>query len=239
MNSAFILENGNLVYDPSKPFLSSDLAIVNYEVVVAPTPSPGLTASSAGGWGGGFMKTHEPGMRRRRKGSAPTLKSFIEKVSIDVATSTMEGLKHSTHADPLEVTKELSPERLLEKTIRTLRERITKLEAWIRTLKSTQTGQLEALQAELEQTQLLAAALLGRLEAADRRLAGLQAPITVNLTLAAPPEPKVSGWAVLAGAGVTLAAVEYLIPPREKAWKEAGRGFAGILALYGLYRILQ
>lgn len=202
--------------------------------VVVPAPSPLITASGGGG-GGGFSVYHEPGMKRKRKASTH-LKDFVEKIAPDIATLTMEGLKKSTHADPLKVVKEIPEKVIRDGMIRTLRARITELEAQIRRLKTAHGTELEGAMADLERAQMLAVAVLERVEAAEGRLAEVR-PIQVHVTLAAPPE-ETSGWAILLGAAAVWLATETLVPPREKAFREAGRGVAGLLALYGVAKVL-
>jgi hypothetical protein len=211
---------------------SEDLSVIK----ISP-PSGGF--GGLGGGGGGFSH-HEAGMLRGlskpKLKSTLSMKSFVEKVSADVATLTMEGLKKSTHADPLKVAREIPEEKVREGVIRTLRARITELEAQIRKLKGAHGVTLAGALAELEHAQMLAGAVLERALAAEGKLAQLR-PIEVHVTLAAPPE-ETSGWAVLLGAAAVWLATETLVPPREKALKEAGRGVAGLLALYGVAKVL-
>jgi hypothetical protein len=201
-------------------------------------PTPVIQAVAGMGGGGGFSVTHEKGMRRKKKllPAHAKLSSFVEKIAPDIATLTMEGLKKSTHANPLKTVKEIPEKVIRDGMIRTLRARITELEAQIRRLKTAHGAELEGALADLERTQMLAVAVLERVEAAEGRLAEIR-PIEVHVTLAAPPE-ETSGWTILLGAAAVLLATETLIPPREKAWKEAGRGLAGVMALYGVAKVL-
>jgi hypothetical protein len=230
----FFLVNGNLTFDPIKPYLCTDEPHICYGPKVPVPPAPGGGGFGGATWGGGSYLP-EKGLRRKYinvGGGADS--AFIKKA---VATVLKPGIK-SPPAGPLEVPSGISKEEIQREMIRGLKKRVTELEAHIRSLKGTQVSERAALEAELEVVQAIAAQLLGRLEAVERQLLGAINPIV--LTLPAPViRAQTSGWRLLAGAGAAWIVARHLLPPKPPWIRATGYRVSAALALAGAYRVID
>jgi len=145
MKSSFILVNGNLTYDPSRPFLSSDLLVISYATTPVPPPPPpprprSRSAFGGGGSSGGFVRT--PHERERE---------FAER-----AVVILEEKVKKTEADLFPVRTKTGPDarRLFE--LHALKEKVKALKKQIRDLREALKTQValearvKALEARLE-----------------------------------------------------------------------------------------
>jgi len=156
-DSAFILKNDHLTYDPATTYLYGD---VSYEMSPAPVPT-GPTSGTGGGGGGGFISgaplaplipcemeddRHWLVGLRHRPGSAEHFARAIARKISDVVRREAE-----TSADPLTVPRRLSPDKVREADLRKLRERIRQLEAEVARSRIGHAADTAALEAAIEE----------------------------------------------------------------------------------------
>lgn len=234
---AFILENGNLTYDPSYPNLCTDEPVICYGVKVpAPRPAPPYGGGSLGG--DGYVP--ELGLKKKyiNVSGYGVGSKFLEK-----ATQVVKNLKDkSVPTSPLEAAvKEISQEKIQQGMIRILRKRITDLEAHIRQLKSSQVAERVLIEEELEKVQMIAVVLLKQLEATQSQLSELARrvdPIVINVTVPEAP-PRASGWKILGYAAATWLVSEYVLPPKPEWIRAFGERLSFALASVGACRIVK
>ena len=239
----------------SRHFSSGTFVSYHFAAVCIPVPPVRQGGGSVGGgatWGGVHPKFHEHGMRRpRRPGKAEKaiLGAFVSKVAEDLTSTITEGMKQKTHADPLEALKKgTTPDKVKEGMIRALRKRITALEENIRKLKGLHIEDLAELEQSLAdqigETETLEAVIRQleddlRIETV-RAMAYRAARTRADQMLAEYPEDRpTTGTTKLVVGALAYLAVEFLVPERMGALKDAGRVMAAGVAISGLSDLLQ
>lgn len=237
-NTALILVNDHLAYDPSRPYISGDISYTT--MTPAPKPPLSLGGGSSGGWG--YMSSGAASSVRtakRHKGT-PAFAKAMAKQLLSGAAADIE--KVSPHTIPKEES-ELAAKREI---IRTLRERITKLEARIRELKGIHSAEileiLKKLQGEVEASAELKKAVedlettVERFQIAARvksKLMGLADKYVDLEDSEAPPSSKL----ILAAAG--YAAAEFLVPDSLGVVRDVAKLAAIVYGLGALYDLLS
>jgi polyhydroxyalkanoate synthesis regulator phasin len=214
-NSAFVLVNGNLTFDPSRPYISGD---VSYETMPAPVPTPKTPTSGTGGSGGGGFISGMPlaplvpaeiggwddalgrsviRLRYRPGQAAEFARSIARKISDGIQREAGIG-----SADPLSVPKRLSPDKVREADLRKLRNRIQQLEAEAARATAANTADAEALRATVEELRRLVADLQAQVEALRTPRITLARRPTVEERVAESVEAAVNPGALIQGAAL-------------------------------------